>query len=209
VTLDNIQPTASGLQKVRPARAWLEFLGNTVSTGVYTSFEGFNNDSYGLVYTTIETSPYLGSRLRFFAPPAFTSPATRCFFRYGDTTFSGGTSEVREPIANKGWIVPAMQATWTLQDGVYVYVQGAVTGVVNFVPPGSPNATPLPRFAWRDQSGNLEIVTAGGFFFEAGFALSSLVDTRRFTAQTATNLFESTSPGTTYEWQYDITVSMQ
>lgn len=210
VSLSNIRPTASGLSQIRPSGKWLEFLGNNVSTDVYLNFNAYNNSLYDIKpYETIQTNTYLGNPIRMYPPSAFAIDAARCFFRYGDTRITGGYTEARDTNSNSGWYVPAMMATWQLQDGVYVYVNGAVTGVVNFVPPGSPTSTPLPRIIWRDQNGSLTTMTAGGFLFEAGFSLSSFTGSRTLSSQTASNLFSSTSPGTTYTWSYDITVSMQ
>lgn len=212
VTLSNIRPTFSGASQIRPGGQWLEFLGSftadaqSVEIPLYLRWEAFSNSSYSgqLYYELITAQTYnSGSEEREFPPSAFgVSSELRCLYRRG--VFITGY-QVRKPGEDSGVRVPAYSVGWQVNDGVFVFVQGAITGAINFTPPGrTAGAWHEPRF-----SNVSSLLTAGGFYFTAGFAYQGFPNTQTIQSQIATNLFASEVVGTTYDWQYDITLSMQ
>ena len=212
VTIANITPTFSSAAKKNSGGPWLDFLGEfsassqSVQIPLYLNYGVDNNLTYSgqLYYELITKNDYgVGSVEREFPPSVFgLGSELRCLYRRGTYVFS---YEVRKPAATGGVMVPAYSIGWQVNDGAFVYVQGAITGAINFVPPGiSPNEWPQPRF----QAGSASL-TAGGFYFTAGFAYRGFPDTQTIQSQTSTNLFASTVAGTTFDWSYDITVAMQ
>jgi hypothetical protein len=215
VTLSNIRPTFSGATQIRPGGQWLDFLGSftEVAQGVeiplYLMWENYTNSRYSgrLNYDLITAITYnVGSEEREFPPSEFGyNSQLRCLYRRGVET---NGYQVRKPGSDSGVRVPAYSVGWQVNGGVFIFVQGALTGAINFTPPGrTAGAWHEPRFATFGSLGSL--LTAGGFYFTAGFAYQGFPNTQTIQSQVATNLFASAVVGTTYDWQYDITLSMQ
>jgi len=216
VTLSNITPTFAGAEKKNSGGQWLEFLdafpssSRGVEIPLYLDWKGnpaYSNNLSGsgeIVIQLITTKTYnLSGNDREFPPSEFGyMSGKRCLYRHEYFTTS---YEVRKPATNSGVLVPAYSVSWQINDCVYVSVQGAITGAINFTPPGiSQSAWADPRFVTSE-----ERETAGGFYFTASFPYQGVPDAKTFNAQTSPNLFASTVAGTTYDWSYDITVSMK
>jgi hypothetical protein len=217
VTLANITPAFSSAVKKSSSKAWLDFLGafpsnsHDVEIPLYLDWTGSpaysNNMSYSgeIVIQLITKKNYnSGSNEREFPPSAFGYESNlRCLYRHEYFTNS---YEVRMPGTTTGVLVPAYSVNWQVNDGVFVFVKGSITGAINFAPTGiNPTEWAAPRFSTLNEPR----LTAGGFSFSAGFAYRGFPDTQTLNSQTSTNLFASEVAGTTYDWQYDITLSMQ
>ena len=217
VTLANITPTFSSAVKKDSSKAWLDFLGAFPSTSqdveipLYLDWTGSPAYSTNIRYSgeiliqLITKQTYnVGGNEREFPPSAFGYDSDlRCLYRHEYFTSS---YEVRMPGTTIGVLVPAYSVSWQVNDGVFVFVKGAITGAINFTPPGiAPNEWAAPRFSTFNE-GRL---TAGGFSFTAGFAYRGFPDTQTLNSQTSANLFASQVAGTTYDWSYDLTLSME
>lgn len=223
VSLSNVRPQTSGLSKLNAAIDWLDLRNATQSSGtipapitmpvvLWRDWLSSSNTTRGPdVFTELVPRTYVDGSPAFVSysvPTVYRAGQPgNCYFRY-NATQPGSSYVIRVPATpsvNQGFACPAFQCFFLpALDGLSIGVSGYLTGFCNFWPAGAtPPVTPF-QFHAREAASR----TAGGFAFSSVFSFAGSSVTQSFTDQVAQNVFACNAAGTTYNWLYDITLSI-